>query len=147
MLRVGTYRALTRESTFPVPCTGRSVVPRGTRAHRRSSLARAKRTDRTEARRRHREELAPVGAGVAEATASTAADKGPVKPAPAPVVRPSITVALRGAFRPLDLAGDLRALPRLLLHWSFWGPALATLATTQMVSDGVTLVRPCAIAR
>ena len=108
-------------------------------------MARAKRTDRTEARRRHREELAPVGADVAEATASTAAARGPAKPAPAPVVRPSITVALRGAFRPLDLAGDLRALPRLLLHWSFWGPALATLATTIVylaLAQGRTSVTP-----
>ena len=86
-----------------------------------------------------------MGADVAEATASTAAGKGPAKPAPAPVVRPSITVALRGAFRPLDLAGDLRALPRLLLHWSFWGPALATLATTIVylaIAQGRTSVTP-----
>ena len=108
-------------------------------------MARAKRTDRTEARRRHREEQAPVGADVAEATASTAAGKGPAKPAPAPVQRPSITVALRGAFRPLDLGGDLRALPRLLIHWSFWGPALATLATTVVylaLAQGRTSVTP-----
>jgi hypothetical protein len=93
-------------------------------------LARAKRTDRTEARRRHREEQAAVGAvGIADARASTSAVAagGSTKPAPAPAPRPSITAALRGSFRPLDLAGDLRALPRLLLHWSFWGPALATI--------------------
>ena len=90
-------------------------------------MARAKRTDRTEARRRHREEQAAVGAPAATAATSESA-KGSTKPAPAPVPRPSITTALRSSFRPLDLSGDFRALPRLLLHWSFWGPALATIA-------------------
>jgi hypothetical protein len=92
-------------------------------------LARAKRTDRTEARRRHREEQAAVvgAAGVAEGTAPMSASKGSPGPAPAALPRPSITTALRASFRPLDLGGDVRALPRLLLHWSFWGPALATI--------------------
>jgi hypothetical protein len=97
-------------------------------------LARAKRTDRTEARRRHRAEQTPVpSGGAAVGTAgelpATAARPG----APSQVARPerpSVTAALRGAFRPVDLAGDLRALPRLLIHWSFWGPALATIAST-----------------
>jgi hypothetical protein len=97
-------------------------------------LARAKRTDRTEARRRHREDQAALGfAGDAEETLATTPTPGrgsSARPAPPPVQRPSIMGALRGAFRPLDLAGDVRALPRLLLHWSFWAPALATLATT-----------------
>ena len=97
-------------------------------------MARAKRTDRTEARRRRREDLAAVDAsGAAVATPSTTSSdtgKGAAKPGPAPVQRPSMTVALRSAFRPVDLRGDVRALPRLLLHWSFWGPALATLVTT-----------------
>ena len=136
MLRIATYRPLTGKSGYPVRCTGRSVPSRAAPVpDRRSSLARAKRTDRTEARRRHREEQAATAgaAGVAEATmstSSTATGKGTSKPAPTPVQRPGLTTALRGAFRPLDLRGDLAALPRLLVHWSFWGPALATVATT-----------------
>jgi hypothetical protein len=113
-------------------------------------LARAKRTDRTEARRRHREEQAGAGdaaaiASVGAATATATGGRETVKAAPAPVQRPSITVALRGAFRPLDLSGDLRALPRLLVHWSFWGPALATVATTVVylaLAQGRTSVTP-----
>ncbi len=94
-------------------------------------MARAKRTDRTEARRRHRAEQVALAGDPAVTTevaarsaAAPATSKGPT------VERPSITGALRGAFRPVDLAGDLRALPKLLLHWSFWGPAAATLVTT-----------------
>jgi len=94
-------------------------------------LARAKRTDRTEARRRHRTEQLGANAvdegGSRSATTAATPAAGTTK---TPVERPSITSALRGAFRPLDLSGDLRALPRLLTHWSFWGPAAATIVTT-----------------
>lgn len=100
-------------------------------------MARAKRTDRTEARRRHREEQAVLApdAAVAEATSGTGAassgsSKGGVKQAPPPPARPGIGTAFRQAFRPLDLVGDIKALPKLLLHWSFWGPALATIVST-----------------
>jgi hypothetical protein len=97
-------------------------------------LARAKRTDRTDARRRYRAErtpLAPSGAAAAVATgpAPTSgrtlapADRAPGGP------RPSLGGSLRAAFRPLDLRGDLRALPTLVRHWSFWGPSLASIAS------------------
>jgi len=46
------------------------------------------------------------------------------KAAPPPPQRPSITSAFRESFRPIDLRGDLRALPRLLTHWSFYVPVL-----------------------
>jgi hypothetical protein len=98
-------------------------------------LARAKRTDRTAARRRYREEQASVAApakdgdAVAAGPESTRAGAKPAGATPAPQ-RPSLMAAVRGAFRPVDLAGDLRALPRLVLHWSFWGPILATVVTT-----------------
>ena len=100
-------------------------------------MARAKRTDRAEARRRYRatltEELEPDelddGAGaedepVADRQAAgrsrakvTAAAAPPARPA-----RPSIVNALRSAFRPTDLRGDLAALPGLLRHRSFFVP-------------------------
>jgi hypothetical protein len=40
--------------------------------------------------------------------------------------RPSITAAFRASFRPLDLRGDLRALPRLLLTKAFLIPAVVS---------------------
>ena len=97
-------------------------------------MARAKRTDRTEARRRTRAEQAAItseGAALATAGATTAGSTAGAKAGqPAPPVRPSITAAFRGSFRQVHFAEDLRALPRLLIHWSFWGPALATNVTT-----------------
>jgi hypothetical protein len=97
-------------------------------------LARAKRTDRTEARRRHRvEQTAVTSGGAAVATAGelpVSTGRSGASNQAAPAERPSVTAALRGAFRPVDIRGDLKALPRLLIHWSFWGPALATIAST-----------------
>ena len=94
-------------------------------------MARAKRTDRTEARRRHRAEHAAVTEGTATspsaATASSAATSTKSGPAPE---RPSIVGAFRSSFRPVDLRGDLRALPKLVVHWSFWGPVLASVVTS-----------------
>ena len=84
-------------------------------------MARAKRTDRTEARRRHRAEQASAAAAESEAQASAAiAAKAAPKAASAPPQqRPSIRSAFGGAMRPLDLRGDLRAAPRVLTHWGF----------------------------
>ncbi len=98
-------------------------------------MARAKRTDRTEARRRNRAEQTVVtsgGAAVATAGATSAGSTAAAQKAgqPAQPARPSITAALRGAFRPVHFVDDLKSLPRLLIHWSFWGPALATIGTT-----------------
>lgn len=82
-------------------------------------MARAKRTDRTEARRRHRAEQATL----AETepgdviTAPTATAKSSTKSAPPE--RPGIKAAFRGAMRPLDLRGDLMATPKVLTNWGF----------------------------
>lgn len=101
-------------------------------------MARAKRTDRTEARRRYREDQASVAASETDAaaaaipagsTGSSGSKAAARSTAPAPE-RPSIGSAFRNAFRPVDLVGDLKALPKLLVHWSFWGPALATIGST-----------------
>ena len=102
-------------------------------------MARAKRTDRAEARRRHRATFvdpgmdgdiatsddslagaAPAAGPSARATANAARSGRAVAPPIGP--RPSITAAFRSSFRPLDIRGDLRALPRLLTHWSFYVP-------------------------
>ena len=90
-------------------------------------MARAKRTDRTEARRRTRAEQATVaGEGAALATAGATSGGSTAVAKPGQPARPSITAAFRGSFRQVHLADDLRSLPRLLIHWSFWGPAAAT---------------------
>ena len=105
-------------------------------------MARAKRTDRAEARRRHRAAFAetPIEAeldevemaesparttrgrssGSARSGAATAASRG-TAPAPA---RPGVMAAFRSSFRPLDLRGDLRALPQIVRHWSLWVPII-----------------------
>ena len=97
-------------------------------------MARAKRTDRTEARRRNRAEQTVVTSGAAAVATAGVTSAGsaavPKSGQPARAERPSITAALRGAFRPVHFVDDLKALPRLLVHWSFWGPALATIGTT-----------------
>jgi hypothetical protein len=83
-------------------------------------VARAKRTDRTDARRRHRAEQASVAAAEAETDSATATSTKAGKPASTPPQqRPSIRSAFSGAMRPLDLRGDLRAAPRVLTHWGF----------------------------
>jgi hypothetical protein len=94
-------------------------------------LARAKRTDRTEARRRTRaEQSAITSEGAVLATAGATSAGSTVDSKAAQPARPSITAAFRGSFRQVHVAEDLRSLPRLLIHWSFWGPALATIVTT-----------------
>ena len=108
-------------------------------------MARAKRTGRADARRRYRASFAdpleegdlafeeevtsagttspgasrPVGPAVGRA-ASTSAQPA----ASTPPTRPSITAAFRSSFRPLDLRGDIRALPQILRHWSFLVPVI-----------------------
>lgn len=94
-------------------------------------MPRAKRTARADARRRYRaaqntpiDDLDEVDAedspsqGPAAATSrSTATTPDANRP------RPSIATAFRQAFTPVDVRGDLRALPRLLINKAFWIPA------------------------
>lgn len=94
-------------------------------------MARAKNTDRAEARRRHRaamaaaeaadaaeaasEEDAPAPTVSAAAVPRGARSAGTAKSAPAaPTQRPSITQAFRIAFRPADVREDLRTAPTVL---------------------------------
>lgn len=84
-------------------------------------MARAKRTDRTEARRRHRAEMAALaetetepGTGTSTvSTGSKAVGKTP------PPERPSIVASFRLAYRPLRLRDDLKSLPGVLTNWGF----------------------------
>lgn len=97
-------------------------------------MARAKRTERTEARRRHRAEqaalaeLEPGAEGADLATASASSSKTQAKGA-APAPRPGIVASFRGAMRPLDLVGDLKAAPKVLTNWGFLAAMGLTAAT------------------
>ena len=93
-------------------------------------MARAKRTDRTEARRRHRAEQAAQDteldddAGEATPGGSTRSAKATAAAPAAPAQqRPSFASAFRAAFRPADLRGDLRSLPKIVTHWGFLAAA------------------------
>ena len=108
-------------------------------------MARAKSTARAEARRNYRaaqgvvdepadldptdEEAAPVAAKTGEERKSAAQ----AAPATTARPRPSITAAFRGAFRPLDLLGDIKALPRLLIHISFLIPVATIVGITAVI--------------
>lgn len=118
-------------------------------------MARAKRTDRAEARRRSRAALAgPVADGDLESTADDAASAGvssradgatrvrgrsvaaassPSRGSTPPPPRPSITGAFRSSFRPVDLRGDIRALPQIVTHWSLYVPIVLSGASVALV--------------
>jgi hypothetical protein len=98
-------------------------------------VARAKRTDRAEARRRYRAELAdqagadgtvlddeadaPASRPVRSTDPSRSTRSSGASASAPPPPRSSITGAFRSSFRPVDVRGDLRALPSLLRHPSF----------------------------
>jgi hypothetical protein len=111
-------------------------------------VARAKRTDRAEARRRYRAAMAEAGTPVPDLEPDD--DAAPAKPAasrgsataratgsaasgPAPMQRPGIGYAFRTAFRPADVRGDLKALPGLMKHPAFWGPLLLSAAAVAVI--------------
>jgi hypothetical protein len=106
-------------------------------------VARAKRTDRAAARRRYRasiadsfetEEPTPDDEAPQPATIPTGSAPPPraatstgarsTAPTATPVGRPSVMGALRSSFRPVDLRGDLQALPMLLRHKAFLIPVI-----------------------
>ena len=116
-------------------------------------MARAKRTDRADARRRYRatqseasELAADEGGGVDSPTPATAQPpaKGSAAPARAtgsrppadsrstlpPGTRPSFTASFRAAARPFDLRSDIAYIPTLTLQTrAVWVPGLAAIAS------------------
>lgn len=101
-------------------------------------MARAKRTTRAEARRRYRASLAdpleddledgddeslPAAPAGRTSGAARATTGGPPASASVPA-RPGVGAAFRSSFRPLDLRGDLRALPMLLRTRAFLLPLI-----------------------
>ncbi len=91
-------------------------------------MARAKRTDRAEARRHHRAEIS--SAEYIEADAVDAPSAAPSRRPDGSPRPPSIGTAFRASFRPFDWKGDLRALPTLLRHRSFLIPLALTVGAT-----------------
>ena len=107
-------------------------------------MARAKRTDRAEARRRFRVALTEAeGDGSSKAapvptTVSTAAiprearaRTAPARPASSGAAqRPGLLNSLRGSYGRVDVIGDIKALPDIALHSkAIWVPGLAIIAT------------------
>lgn len=91
-------------------------------------MARAKQTARSEARRRYRQASTITSEGEVETTEPTprpntltskTAARPNDRPKPAVAGRPGFMSAVRGAYHPAHIREDLRALPKLLTHWSF----------------------------
>jgi hypothetical protein len=93
-------------------------------------VPRAKRTNRAEARRRHRASIGePIEDEVFDDAEPQTATRSSAPMTPGPTQeRPSLTNAFRAAFRPPNVREDLRALPSLLIDRSVWLPSLLTVA-------------------
>ena len=91
-------------------------------------MARAKQTDRAEARRRYRQatgDEAGIDGLEGEAPVVEKGKSEPsrtVRPAQQGPARPGITSAFRAAYHPANIREDLSMLPKLLRHWSFFVP-------------------------
>ena len=99
-------------------------------------MARAKRTNRAEARRRYRaamgeepesfdledEAQSDVTPESAASAAGRSRTRAAATPSPTQPARPSVMGAFRAAFRPTDFRGDFAALPRLLRNRAFLIP-------------------------
>ena len=88
-------------------------------------MARAKSTDRAEARRRYRAAAAAAEAEGADPIAPAAASAPPRPSGAAPAGRPSIIGSLKTAMRPANIKSDFADLPRLATKtFAIWVPAL-----------------------
>lgn len=111
-------------------------------------MARAKRTDRAEARRRHRAATAAVEgdtdtepSSAPTASGSTAArTSSGATTMSSPGGRLPMGTAFRQAFHPVDIRADLAALPWLAVHTkALWVPILITLAGTAAIAFASTV--------
>jgi hypothetical protein len=101
-------------------------------------VARAKRTDRAEARRRYRietlgEDLDTPVEGTATPGSTSAKATRPAS-APGQMPRMGIGNAFKTSFRPLDLRSDLRAIPELLRSRALWIPIGLTVGSAVAVA-------------
>jgi hypothetical protein len=103
-------------------------------------VARAKRTARADARRRYRADQGLPDETTFDddaAQESTSAGRSSAANQPAPPARIGIGAAFRQSFRPLDLRGDLRALPAIAIRSkAFLVPVALTIIAA--VLTGVT---------
>jgi hypothetical protein len=111
-------------------------------------VARAKRTNRAEARRRYRATLIDDPGFLEDEEAdidSESIDDRPspglrrdrataTQASPSPTGRAGVIGALRTAFRPADVRGDIAALPQLLRHRSFLIPFATIVAAAAIVA-------------
>ena len=111
-------------------------------------MARAKRTDRAEARRRHRAATTGADSGVdTEASAPTSgavpsksSSGGSSAAMSTPGGRLGVMAALRAAFHPVDVRADFAALPWLAVHTkALWVPILITLVGTIVIAVAVSM--------
>ena len=95
-------------------------------------MARAKRTTRAEARRRYRAEqgLPDEATALDDADDSDTTTPRQTRTTPDQGGRLGIGTALRMSFRPLDIRGDLQALPRLARNKALLIPVLLTVGST-----------------
>lgn len=100
-------------------------------------MARAKRTERAEARRRYREAIATQADGAPDQAVEIPAaalpqrqPKATTSAAGAALERPGFFATFRAAVRPADVPGDLRALPRLLISPAVLIPVAIVVAST-----------------
>ncbi|MCI0581583.1 MAG: hypothetical protein L0227_01605 [Chloroflexi bacterium] len=96
-------------------------------------MARAKRTDRADARRRYRQYQSGDIEGTEPEEAPATPTRGARPGGPAAPVRPSLTAAFRGAYRRANIREDLGFLPGLLLTRSF-------IAAVALVGVGVAAI-------
>ncbi len=91
-------------------------------------MARAKKTDRANARRRARAAAAVTEADVSAADSGTASPGATTAPASP---RPSVLGAFRDAYQPLHLRDDIRAIPWLVTRTNaIWLPVVLIVAST-----------------
>ncbi len=100
-------------------------------------MARAKRTDRAEARRRYRAEMADAD-GTAEGIDGEApSGAAPARPAgkqmSSPPGRLGIGAAFRQSIHPIDVRSDLKALPKLATDKALYIPVAITVGSTVLV--------------
>ena len=103
-------------------------------------MARAKRTERSEARRRYRASLASEEATTGDPAREPTPTRQNAAAAPPPERRIGIAEAFRTSFRRPDVIGDLRALPTIAVRSkALWLPLLITIgATVLLIATGGT---------
>jgi hypothetical protein len=110
-------------------------------AQKECPLARAKRTDRADARRRYRAQLLtePESELDDEDVEAPPARRAPTPPGPATPPRTGFRAAFSQSFRPVDLRGDLAYLPTLIRERAVLIPSAVSIVATVLF---VALIAP-----